>query len=131
MLQPDRELPSPDHYNSCNVYLSCMIAFARFAGDVWDQAFAARSIGSSSGETIAVLDGRIKYWIDAVCSSIPLLPKNRPATKRHLWQQSLVRTVSTLCTPIRIHQLTLFPAHPSPQATPPPTEYGVFNLQYL
>jgi hypothetical protein len=94
-LNPDQELPPPDHDNSCNIYLSCMLAFARFAGEIWDHLFCGGPLDEVSGEVIAVLDARIKYWMDTTLVSIPLIPENCHPTKRHQWQKSLVRTVST------------------------------------
>lgn len=96
VLHPDRDLPSPDPDNSCNIYLSCMLTFAKFAGEIWDQVFSGATIEVDNGETIAMLDARIKYWMETSLVSTPLLPKNHPPTKRHLWQQSLVRTVSSV-----------------------------------
>lgn len=71
-----------------------MIAFARFAGEIWDQVFSARASKiSDNGETLAVLDAKIKYWSDTVLPGMSLLPENKTATKRHLRQQLLVHTV--------------------------------------
>ncbi|KAJ5611477.1 hypothetical protein N7528_008582 [Penicillium herquei] len=91
-ISPDQELPAPDAELSSNVYLSCMIKFAKFAGEIWDQAFSVTSAASSSGERTAILDARIKYWLDTGLCNMPLLPQINPPTKRHLWQSSLVRT---------------------------------------
>ncbi|KAH8816078.1 fungal-specific transcription factor domain-containing protein [Xylogone sp. PMI_703] len=90
---PDQPLPLPCHDSSFNMYLSCMIIFAKFAGEIWDQVFSARASKiSNNGETLAMLDARIKHWSDTVLPNIPLLPKNKTTTKRHLRQQLLVHT---------------------------------------
>lgn len=71
-----------------------MIAFAKFAGEVWDQIFSAGSQnGASKGEAAAVLDARIKHWLDTVLPTIPLLPPSGAPTQRHLRQHILVTTV--------------------------------------
>jgi hypothetical protein len=93
-LQPGQDLPDPNHNQSCNMYLTCMIAFAKLAGEVWDQVFSAgASSNSCAEETIAVLDARIRHWSETVLPVMPLLPANGPPTRRHLRQESLVKTV--------------------------------------
>ncbi|KAL1853090.1 hypothetical protein VTK73DRAFT_9106 [Phialemonium thermophilum] len=95
-LYPDQPLPDAASENNYNAYLSCMVAFARFAGEIWDQIFSAAAAHTPElGEKIAILDTRIRYWLDTTLPSTPLLPSQEPPTTRQLWQHSLVRTVSS------------------------------------
>jgi hypothetical protein len=92
-IHPDA--PLPRHQNlqdSFMMYLSCMVTFARFSGEVWDQMFSASVSKTVGPETIAVLDAKIKHWAENSLPKIPLLPPNSEPTRRHLRQHILVHT---------------------------------------
>ncbi|KAF2194024.1 hypothetical protein K469DRAFT_617820 [Zopfia rhizophila CBS 207.26] len=92
-LHPERPLPEPDVSRSSNMYLSCMISWAKLGGDVWDQVFAAGAAKRGvDGENTAILEARIKHWTDAVLPTTPLLPPDQPPDVRHLRQHVLVHT---------------------------------------
>ena len=75
------------------VYLSCMIAFAKFSGEIWDKMYSATSLSTSTDtEAITVLDARIKHWEETTLPSIPLRADS--AQPRYYWQSLLVSTVS-------------------------------------
>ncbi|KAI0098728.1 fungal-specific transcription factor domain-containing protein [Nemania sp. FL0031] len=96
-LHPNHPIPIPDPDKSFITYLSCMIAWSRFAGEIWDQTFSTIAPnGSDLGEKVAVLDARIKYWMDTKFREMPLLPAQGLPTKRQLEQQSMVITVNSL-----------------------------------
>ncbi len=76
------------------MFLSCMNTFAKFAGDLWDQVFSAgASKNVDNGESLVVLDARIRYWYESVFPTIPLMPASNP-TNLHIQFQATVRTVS-------------------------------------
>jgi len=109
LLHPDHALPEPEPEASSLVYLSCMISFARFGGEVWDQAFSVASQDASDlGEKISVLDARIQYWVQTSLPTIPLLPHTSVPSRRHLRQQSLVRTVCTHAAAYMLYALMKF-----------------------
>ncbi|KAF2472467.1 uncharacterized protein BDR25DRAFT_302638 [Lindgomyces ingoldianus] len=92
-LYPDQPLPEPNVSRSSNMYLTCMVSWAKLAGDVWDQVFAPGAARRGvDGENAAVLDARIKHWTEAVLPTIPLLPTDQPPEVRHLRQHVLVHT---------------------------------------
>ncbi|KAJ8133242.1 hypothetical protein O1611_g380 [Lasiodiplodia mahajangana] len=92
-LHPDNPIPILDPDKSFIAYLSCMIAWSKFAGEVWDQAFSATAPdGDELGEKVAVLDARIKYWMDTKFREMPLLPTQDLPKKLQLEQQSMVVT---------------------------------------
>jgi hypothetical protein len=95
-LRPGQPLPLADPEMSAVMYLTCMAEFGKLAGDVWDTAFSANA-GTCSTETMAVLDAKIKHWVETLLPKIPLLPSRIPPTQRHLRQQLLVDTV---CCPM-------------------------------
>jgi hypothetical protein len=71
-----------------------MVTFGKFAGEVWDQVFsAAASRNRDSGETVVVLDARIKHWQESILPTMPLLPISGVPSRTQLRQRSLVRTV--------------------------------------
>lgn len=90
-LNSSKELPPPDPDKSCNVYLTRLVIFAHFAGKIWDSVSSIQ--GPNLAGSTAILDVRIKYWMETHLSTLPLLPQNETPTKRHLWQYALVRTV--------------------------------------
>ena len=93
-LVPSQPFPSTDSETTYSVYLSCMVAFARFAGEIWDQVFALLGPDRPDvGEKITVLDARIQYWLTTTFPSMPGTSRESAATTRQLWQQSLARTV--------------------------------------
>lgn len=76
------------------MYLECMVAFGKFAGEVWDNVFSAGATNSNQGnEIVPLLDAKIKDWLDNVLPTIPLLPVNGAPSRTHLRQQTLVHTV--------------------------------------
>lgn len=87
------------------VYLSCMITFARFSGEIWDGIFStASSDRSVKTEAITVLDARIKLWEDTILPGVQL-PSSAPRADKHqVWQRLLVTTVcyglEMTCRPI-------------------------------
>ncbi|KAI1121210.1 fungal-specific transcription factor domain-containing protein [Nemania abortiva] len=92
-LHPDRPIPMPDPDKSFIAYLSCMVAWSRFAGEVWDQVFSTAAPDNNTlGEKITVLDARIMYWMDTKFREMPLLATQDLPTKRQLEQQSTVIT---------------------------------------
>lgn len=92
-LFPDSPLPQPNQQESFMPYLSCMIAFAKFGGEIWDQMFSAKAQRDTTcAEMIAILDAKIKHWADNVLPTIPLLPQTSPLLKRHMRQHILVHT---------------------------------------
>lgn len=86
------------------MYLICMVEFGKLAGDVWDTMFAANG-DTFSTEAVAILDAKIRHWLENTLPKIPLLPSQIPLTQRHRRQQLLVDTVS-LHTPCRGSPLT-------------------------
>ncbi|KAF2104989.1 hypothetical protein NA57DRAFT_51776 [Rhizodiscina lignyota] len=90
-LHPDRPFPDPDHVDSFNMYLSCMVAWAKLAGQVFFVS-ASNSIGND--ENIAILDAKIRHWAETILANIPLLPPPGVAVPslRHLRQRLLVNT---------------------------------------
>ena len=96
-LFPGQLFPETHSGTTHSAYLSCMVAFAKFAGEIWDQVFAfSGPDGPELGEKITVLDARIQYWLNTTFLSMPFIPRGSSPTTRQLWQQSLVRTVSPL-----------------------------------
>lgn len=92
-LNPDQPLPEPNINQSANVYLSCMVSWAKLAGDVWDQVFAA--VASENGidsEKVANVDARITHWRAVSLPIIPLLPVDRHPETRQRRQHVLVHT---------------------------------------
>ena len=47
-------------------------------------------------ETVFVLDAKIKYWMESVLPTIPIVPRRDPAPQLQTRQLLLVRTVSCL-----------------------------------
>lgn len=95
-LRPGQPLPLENPEMSAIMYLVCMVEFGKLAGDVWDTAFSANA-GTCSSETMAVLDAKIKHWMESRLPEIPLLPSRISPTQRHRRQQLLVDTV---CRPM-------------------------------
>ena len=93
-IRPDQPLPPGQNLqDSFMMYLSCMVTFARFGGEVWDHMFSAGASKSiPSAEMIAVLDAKIKHWVENGLPTIPLLPPSGQPLRRHLRQNILVRT---------------------------------------
>ncbi|OAQ87710.1 hypothetical protein VFPBJ_01750 [Purpureocillium lilacinum] len=92
-LFPGQPFPETHSETTHSAYLSCMVAFAKFAGEIWDQVFAfSGPDGPELGEKITVLDARIQYWLNTTFLSMPFIPRGSSPTTRQLWQQSLVRT---------------------------------------
>ncbi|KAK4895750.1 hypothetical protein LTR27_006232 [Elasticomyces elasticus] len=95
-LYLDQPLPAANPETSSMVYLTCMIAFAKFSGEVWDNMFSAASTAQGfdarQSEMATVLDAKIRYWLDAVLPGLPILPFTFTPSKQHLRQQLLVST---------------------------------------
>lgn len=83
-------LPQSNPDQSSVMYLCCMVAFARLAGEVWDRVFSAGD-GDVSPEVIVILDARIRHWVETVLPTMRLLPSGEPS-QRHLRQHCLVIT---------------------------------------
>lgn len=90
-LRQDAPLPQENLQISFLPYMSCMVAFAKFSGEIWEKVFSA-SAGSNSAEEVAVLDTRISHWAENVLPTIPLLPPGGQPTVRHIRQHILVHT---------------------------------------
>lgn len=88
---PDAPLPRENLQTSFLPYMQCMVAFARFSGDIWEKVFSA-SAASNSAEEVVVLDTRISHWSAQVLPTIPLLPPGGQPTVRHVRQHILVHT---------------------------------------
>lgn len=74
-------------------YLSCMVAFAKFSGEVWDKMFSAGASKTlTDAEQIAVLDSKIRVWCENSLPATPLLPPNSQPLRRHLRQHILIHT---------------------------------------
>lgn len=85
------------------MFMTCMVKFAHFAGQIWDQVFSANASKSgASEETIIVLDARIRHWCDSVLPTIPLLPPEGVPTDRHRRQLLNVKTVRDLLAMNRV-----------------------------
>jgi hypothetical protein len=92
-LSPDKPLPQPHTEESYMVYLDCMVQFARLGGEIWDMLFSAAALRQPQhAETIAILDAKIKHWIDDVLPSRPLVPQHANTSLRHRRQRCLVYT---------------------------------------
>lgn len=79
---------------SANMYLSCMVAFGKFAGEVWDQVFSASAAKNNAlDKVVFALDARIKHWQDTILPTVPLLSVSGAPSRTQLRQQNLVRTV--------------------------------------
>jgi len=90
-LSPGHPLPPSDPDRSAIMYLICMVEFGKLAGDVWDTMFAANG-DTFSTEAVAILDAKIRHWLENTLPKIPLLPSQIPLTQRHRRQQLLVDT---------------------------------------
>ena len=90
-LRPDAPLPPENLQTSFLPYISCMVAFAKFGGEIWEKVFSA-SAGNNLAEEVAVLDTRISHWAEHVLPTIPLLPPGGQPTIRHMRQHILVHT---------------------------------------
>jgi hypothetical protein len=105
VLFPDQPFPQTPSETTHGTYLSCMVAFARFAGEIWDQVFALLGPeGPDLGEKITVLDARIQYWLTTTFPSMSFSSRGSAPTTRQLWQQSLVRTVSPLAMTMTVRR---------------------------
>lgn len=92
-ISPDQPLPNQNLNESYLMYLSCMVSFAKFGGEIWDNMFSAGASKTvPNAETIAVLDVKIKHWAETNLPMIPLLPPNNQTLRRHLRQHILVHT---------------------------------------
>lgn len=92
-LHPDHPLPTQDPQRSSNPFLSCMIAWGKLVGEVWDHVFAPGAAKHrEEGENTAVLDARIKHYTEVTQPTIPLLPSDFSPEPRHLKQLALVQT---------------------------------------
>lgn len=90
-LRADAPLPREDVQTSFLPYMHCMVAFARFSGEIWEKVFSA-SASDNSAEEVAVLDTRISHWSEQILPTIPLLPPGGQPTVRHIRQHILVHT---------------------------------------
>lgn len=90
-LRHDAPLPRENLQTSFLPYMSCMVAFAKFSGEIWEKVFSA-SAGPNGAEKVAVLDTRISHWAEHVLPAIPLLPPRGQPTIRHIRQHILVHT---------------------------------------
>ncbi|GAB7360902.1 hypothetical protein MBLNU230_g0888t1 [Neophaeotheca triangularis] len=91
-LVQDEPLPPPSPDRSFIPYLSCMVAFARFGGEIWDSMFSAGLARvAPSAETIAFLDAKLLHWSSTVLPSVPILPTHLRPEVRHYRQDNLVR----------------------------------------
>ncbi|KAJ4298829.1 hypothetical protein N0V90_004071 [Kalmusia sp. IMI 367209] len=90
-IHPDQPLPDPDISRSSNMYLNCMVCWARLASEVWDSHFAASiSQDSTTSENALMLDNRIKHWTDIILPTIPLLSPEYPPEPRQMRQHTIV-----------------------------------------
>lgn len=89
-LRPDAPLPPESLQTSFLPYMSCMVAFARFSGEIHEKCFSASA--GNSAEDVAVLDTRISHWADQILPKIPLLPPSGQPSVRHIRQHILVHT---------------------------------------
>ncbi|KAF2009504.1 hypothetical protein BU24DRAFT_76108 [Aaosphaeria arxii CBS 175.79] len=92
-LFPDRPLPNIDPSRSANMYLRLMIAWGRFAGEVYDLAFVAVAAKHGlDGEKAAQLESRITDFTRYTLAAMPLIPPNQAPEPRHLRQHILSHT---------------------------------------
>ena len=93
-IRPEQPLPQVNNLQeSFMPYLSCMVAFAKFSGEIWDQMFSAGASKTvTDAEQIAVLDTKIRVWSENSLPAIPLLPPNSHPLRRHLRQHILIHT---------------------------------------
>lgn len=92
-VRPDHPLPKMnDLENSYMMYLSCMVEFARFGGEVWNEMFSAGASKADPNGVIVVLDAKIKYWAENILPTVPLLPPSGQGLRRHHRQHILVHT---------------------------------------
>lgn len=90
-LHPDHPIPEQDFSRSAIVNLTCMISWARLAGDVWDQLFSASATKHGlDPEKATILNARISHFIAVTLPSIPLLPTDTTPQVRHLRQNVLI-----------------------------------------
>lgn len=91
-LFPDKPLPPPSPDRSFMPYLNCMIAFARFGGEIWDSMFSAGLARTTpSVETIALLDAKLLHRSSTVLPTVPLMPSHGQPEVRHYRHNNLVR----------------------------------------
>ena len=90
-LSPGTPLPAPNPTASSIPYLCSTIAFAKFAGEIWDQVFAARTT-QDQAEIIVMLDAKIKHWVDTSLPNLSLAISGDTNSLRHRRQYCLVVT---------------------------------------
>lgn len=92
-LHPDKPLAVASLEDSATVYLSCMVSFARLGGEVWDRVYSAKATRRPvDPESIAILDAKIKHYIDDVLPTMPLLASSTEQPRKRLRQHALVNT---------------------------------------